>query len=52
MQELLGLPHILLQDEKYEDYGCCCKRNCIIASIIFGSFITTIIIVVIALYSI
>ncbi len=51
MQELLGLPHILLQDEKYEDYGCCCKRNCIIASIIFGSFITTIIIVVIALYS-
>lgn len=52
MQELLGLPHVLLQDEEYEDYSCCCKRNCIIASIIFGSFITTIIIVVIALYSI
>ena len=49
LQELFGLPHVLLQDEEYEDYSCCCKRNCIIASIIFGSFITTIIIVLIAI---
>ena len=49
IQEMLGLPDMLLQEGNYEDYSCCCKRNCIIASIIFGSFITTIIIVIITL---
>ena len=47
LHEILGLPHMLLQHEEYEDYSCCCKKNCILASFVIGAFITTIIIVLI-----
>jgi hypothetical protein len=47
LHEILGLPHMLLQQEEYEDYSCCCKKNCLLASFVIGAFITTIIIVLI-----
>jgi len=47
LHEILGLPHMLLQHEEYEDYSCCCKKNCLLGSFVLGAFITTIIIVLI-----
>lgn len=47
LQEFLGLPHTILKDDEYKDYSCCCKRNCIVTSIIIGAFLTTVLIVLI-----
>ena len=47
LHEILGLPHMLLQREEYEDYSCCCKKNCLLVSFVIGAFLTTITIVLI-----